>query len=73
MQIFGKLYQGISPQVFVCDPELLRSILVKNFDHFYNRREVDTGKGLLEEMLDFIPGKQLLRYNIYGIITNPLL
>ena len=33
------------PTLFVLDPELLKNILVKDFDHFINRRVFEMGKG----------------------------
>jgi Cytochrome P450 len=35
--IFG-FFEGRKPNLFVADAEFIRSVLVKDFDHFINRR-----------------------------------
>ncbi|XP_042855523.1 cytochrome P450 3A18-like [Penaeus japonicus] len=35
------LYNFLSPQLLVGDPELLRGVLVRDFDHFVDRRHLD--------------------------------
>ncbi|CAG7728211.1 unnamed protein product [Allacma fusca] len=52
--VYG-LYEGRIPHIHICDPELIRLIFVKDFDHFRNRREVSLGHPILDEVLDFLP------------------
>ncbi|CAG7728212.1 unnamed protein product [Allacma fusca] len=52
--IYG-VYEGRTPHIHVCDPELIRLIFVKDSDHFRNRREVELGDPIVNEMLDFLP------------------
>jgi len=40
----GRMELG-SPTLFVTDPELIKNILVKDFDHFMNRPNFDVGAG----------------------------
>lgn len=49
------MYEGRSPQVFVADPDLIRSIFIKDFDHFYDKRILDYGHPLISEMMDVLP------------------
>jgi len=38
---YGKLYgkfEGTKPNIYIGDCDLVRSVLVKDFDHFINRR-----------------------------------
>ena len=54
------LYEGAKPSLMICDPELIRKVLVKDFDHFCDRRSFPT-KGedeWLNEMLTTICGDQ---------------
>ncbi|XP_021967532.1 cytochrome P450 3A4 [Folsomia candida] len=53
-RVFG-MYEGRSPQVFVADPDLIRSIFIKDFDHFYDKRILDYGHPLISEMMDVLP------------------
>ncbi len=50
--------------MYVCDPELIRLILVKDFEHFYDRREIDLGSPLFNEILDYLPGTKHLRIEV---------
>lgn len=52
---FLKLYEGRYPHIHVCDPELIRMIFVKDVDHFKDRRLVELGHPIMNEMLDFLP------------------
>jgi hypothetical protein len=36
----GGIYEFSNPMVLVTDPELVRDITVKNFDHFHDRRVI---------------------------------
>ncbi|CAG7820488.1 unnamed protein product, partial [Allacma fusca] len=53
--IYG-VYYGRKPQIHIVDPEIVRQILVKDFDKFVNH-SIDFGAGASDvfgEMLDFI-------------------
>lgn len=36
---------------------MIRRIMVKDFDHFYDRSPVDWGHEVWDNLLDFLPGK----------------
>lgn len=50
-----KMYEGRKPVVCVCDPELIRLILVKDSENFRDRRAIDLGDEQVNEMMDFLP------------------
>lgn len=41
---FCGYYDFLTPGLFVGNPELVKSILVKDFEHFSDRRTFDLGK-----------------------------
>ncbi|CAG7716699.1 unnamed protein product [Allacma fusca] len=49
------VYEGRAPQVFIADAEIARQILIKDFEDFRNRRLLDFGHELINEMLDVLP------------------
>lgn len=51
----SKYYEGCAPQVYIADAELVRLIFVKDFDHFQNKRIMDFGHELINEMMDHLP------------------
>jgi cytochrome P450 len=51
-KIFG-VYEGRQPQVFVGVPELVRLICVKDADYFNDKRRLEFGDPVLNEMPDF--------------------
>nr|QST15049.1 CYP360A9 protein [Diaphanosoma celebensis] len=58
---YGKVYgffEGNSPNLFVADVEWIRAILVKNFDHFSNRRDFGYHKKYYRKMLDIVANPQ---------------
>lgn len=52
------VYEGSDPQVHISDPELIRLILVKDFDYFHDRRDMDFGSEVFNEILDYLPGEK---------------
>lgn len=55
--IYFQFYEGRIPKIFISDPEMIRLIFVKDFDHFKSKMDVDSGEELLNDMLDFLPCK----------------
>ncbi|ODM98397.1 Cytochrome P450 3A40 [Orchesella cincta] len=51
-QVFG-VYEGRQPQIFICDPELVRLICIKDADYFNSKRQLEYGDPVLNEMPDF--------------------
>jgi len=49
------MYEGRQAQIYISDPELIRLIFIKDFDHFHNKRIVDFGHPLINEMMDVLP------------------
>ncbi|ODM98968.1 Cytochrome P450 3A56 [Orchesella cincta] len=66
-QVFG-LYSGREPQVYICDPELLRLIMVKDSSYFDGKSRLDFGDAFLNEMPDYLPGE---KWRIVRSITSP--
>ncbi|GFU00310.1 cytochrome P450 3A14 [Nephila pilipes] len=61
---FGPIYghfQGSAPLLSVADPELLRNIMVKDFQFFTNRRGLKTGDTITECMLQLLEGEDWKR------------
>ncbi|CAL8098958.1 unnamed protein product [Orchesella dallaii] len=52
--VFG-VYEGRYPHIYICDPELVRLICIKDADHFNGKRPLDFGDPVLNEMPDFQP------------------
>lgn len=52
-----KVYEGQDPQIHIADPELVRLIFVKDFDYFHDRRHMDFGSNVFNEILDYLPGQ----------------
>ncbi|KAJ6627057.1 Cytochrome P450 3A11, partial [Pseudolycoriella hygida] len=52
------VYEGQDPQIHIADPELVRMIFVRDFDHFHDRRHMDFGSDVFNEILDYLPGKK---------------
>lgn len=50
-------YVGRTPQIYIADPEIIRLVFVKDFLHFGDARELDMGSPMLNEILNFQPGK----------------
>lgn len=36
-KVFG-FFEGLEPQLFISDPDIIKGILVKDFDHFVNHQ-----------------------------------
>lgn len=56
----GRLYgyfEGSKPQITVADPELIRNILVKDFQNFVNRRTFQTGDPITDNMISVKKGE----------------
>lgn len=61
-----QFYEGRKPVVCVCDPELIRLILVKESDYFRDRRAVDLGDPQVNEMMDFLPRNDHNNHKCYS-------
>lgn len=53
--VFEQVYEGREPQIYVCDPEILRLIMVKDAAYFDAKGPVEFGDPLLNEMPDYLP------------------
>ena len=53
-------YERMQPGIFINDPELIKLVMVKHFDHFANIRSfnVDSGNKWMGEMLFMIHGAE---------------
>jgi hypothetical protein len=52
-----QVYDGRSPQVHINDPELVKMIMVKDYEYFSERPVVDFGHPLINDILDWLPSK----------------
>lgn len=52
----------------VCDPEMIRLILVKDGHHFKERQKTDFGNPVTNEVLDWQHGTKIYKY-IHTFIT----
>ncbi|XP_021947308.1 cytochrome P450 3A56 [Folsomia candida] len=50
------LYQGRTPIIFIADPDLIKSIFVKDSSHFFDREPFNFGNPILNQILDYLPG-----------------
>ncbi|CAG7733988.1 unnamed protein product, partial [Allacma fusca] len=64
--VYG-VYEGRNPILYVCDPELIQNITIKNFDHFKDRRAMDFGDKYFNEIFDF------LKYDKWKIVRSQLM
>jgi hypothetical protein len=55
-QIISQVYEGRTPIIYTCDPDLIRSIFVRDVDNFYDRRVGHFGDQRIDEILDYLPG-----------------
>ncbi|OXA51325.1 cytochrome P450 9e2 [Folsomia candida] len=55
---FGGVYEQGSHALFVNDPDLLRAVFVKDFDHFEDRRDVKTTDPMMSKMLVALHGQE---------------
>lgn len=63
-----QVYEGREPRVYVCDPEILRLIMVKDASHFDSKGPVDFGNPFLNEMPDYLPAD---KWKIVRGFTSP--
>ncbi|XP_023219437.1 cytochrome P450 3A2-like isoform X2 [Centruroides sculpturatus] len=49
-RIYG-IYLGLEPQLVIAEPHILKKILVKDFNMFHNRVDLETGNPLFDKML----------------------
>lgn len=54
---YEQSYIGRTPHVYIADPDLIRMVFVKDFDHFGNRQKVDLGSAIMNELLIFSQGQ----------------
>ncbi|ODM93120.1 Cytochrome P450 3A24, partial [Orchesella cincta] len=69
--VYG-VYEGRTPRVYVTDPEMIRRIMVKDFDHFHDRSLQDWGHEIFDNLLDFLPGEKwkTMRSGITPMFTS---
>lgn len=53
--ITTKVYEGREPQIYVCDQEILRLIMIKDSNYFDAKGPVDFGDHFLNQMPDYLP------------------
>ena len=58
---YGGMYQFMSPVLFLRDPELIKMVTVKDFEHFLNRQFLisEEFEPLFGKALFFLQGEQL--------------
>lgn len=56
--MFFQLYEGRTPIINVCEPDLIRAIFSKDIGHFYDRRVGHFGDPRIDEILDYLPGEK---------------
>lgn len=49
---------------------MIRLILVKDFDHFQNKRQLDIAGELGKEVIDFLPCKYLIIWNVRLVFSD---
>ena len=52
------MYEGREPVIYVCDPDILRLIMVKDIDFFDAKVALDFGDRFLNEMPDYLPNNK---------------
>ncbi|CAL8147952.1 unnamed protein product [Orchesella dallaii] len=69
--VYG-VYDGRVPRIYVADPEMIRRIMVKDFDHFHDRTVPNWGHEILDNLLDFLPGEKwkTLRSGLTPMFTS---
>lgn len=48
------MYDGREPHIYVCDPDILRMIMVKDISYFNAKIPLDFGDSFLNEMPDYL-------------------
>ncbi|KAK9501327.1 hypothetical protein O3M35_012063 [Rhynocoris fuscipes] len=62
---FAGMYEGTRPVLFVLDPDLIKLILVKHFDHFMDRPVIKyKSEGYLEKMMIALQGNEWKRTRV---------
>ncbi|CAL8112174.1 unnamed protein product [Orchesella dallaii] len=55
--IWGSYY-GRMPHIYITEPDLIRRIFVKDFDHFKDRQDMELGGEMLNEIMEFQKGEK---------------
>jgi len=59
---YGNIYgtfEGLSPNLFVNDTKIIKSVFVKDFNHFVNRRNFDVGETkVLRKLISIVPDQE---------------
>lgn len=63
-----QVYDGREPKIYVCDPEILRLIMVKDISFFDAKVPLDFGDSFLNEMPDYLPND---KWKIVRGFTSP--
>lgn len=63
-----QVYEGRSPQILIADPELVKLILVRDYEHFRSRSAIDLGHAISNEILDYLPGMELLYFQSLAML-----
>ncbi|CAG0888448.1 unnamed protein product [Darwinula stevensoni] len=61
IKTYGKLiglFEGTRPYLFCADPDIIRDVFIKNFDHFVNRREAMFTDEYMKKMLSALQGDE---------------
>lgn len=62
---------GRAPHIYITDPDLIRLIFIKDFDHFQNKRMYDEGHELINDMMDILPCMQNYLYMHISLSLRP--
>nr|QST15042.1 CYP360A2 protein [Diaphanosoma celebensis] len=52
-KVFG-FFEGNAPNLFICDADFIRSVFVKDFDHFINRRTFEVSSKYFRKLITVI-------------------
>jgi cytochrome P450 family 9 len=69
---YGGLYQLMNPFLLLRDPELIKSVTVKDFEHFLDRQVPisEDAEPLLGKALSNLKGEQLTAYTVFLLTFN---
>ena len=60
MHILSQVYEGRTPKIYICDPEIIKQIWIKESHKFPDRSFIDSLDFVLEFM-DFVTGKPAVK------------
>lgn len=56
-KVFG-MFEGVQPAIYISDPEIIKQILVKDFDHFVNHPSFGTLGPIVRKMVFFLENQE---------------